>query len=158
MSGMLRMTEAEFRAQLKRRAKIQPGRIVRPMGMPEIGEPKPVTPKLPKGRPKSAVLARSELEVALRSQIEEAGLKTPEYDQPYLIGTRHRLDVLWRDIRFGVEVQGMVHRIKGKFKADISKRATGLLQGWTVLEVDGDSIRNGKAIEWIKILLRQKGE
>lgn len=52
-----------------------------------------------------------------------------------------------------VEVQGMAHRIKAKFKADIEKRALALLAGWRGLEVGGDEIRSGKALEWLKTLL-----
>ena len=142
MAGMLRCKDqAEFDALLKRSAARVHGDPVEARALIAKTVSRPI---------------RSELEVTLQEQIEEAGLPTPEYDKPYLIGTRHRLDVLWRGIKFGVEVQGMAHRIKGKFKADIHKRAIGLLQGWTVLEVDGDTIRSGQAIEWIKILLNDR--
>lgn len=98
---------------------------------------------------------RSNLEVLLQDQIEKAGLPVPKYDVCYLIGSKHRLDVAWKDLRLGVEVQGQVHRIKGKFHADIVKRVLGQLQGWTVLEVDREAITSGKAIEWIGQLLKR---
>lgn len=63
------------------------------------------------------------------------------------------LDFAWPPIKVAVEVQGMAHRIKGKFKRDIEKRALALLAGWRVLEVGGDEIRCGTAIEWLRALL-----
>ena len=133
-----RMTEAEFDVFLARKHAKQ-------------GVSVPKTSKtLPRGQIKAG---RSELEAELQAQIERALLPTPEYDVPYLIGSRHRLDVAWRFQKFGVEVQGAVHRIKGKFRADIDKRAAGLLQGWVILEVDREAIYSGKAIEWIRQLL-----
>ncbi len=50
-------------------------------------------------------------------------------------------------------MQGMAHRIKVKFKADIEKRALAMLSGWRVLEVGGDQVRSGQALEWLKSLL-----
>jgi hypothetical protein len=47
----------------------------------------------------------------------------------------------------------MAHRIKGKFKRDIEKRALAMLAGWRVLEVDGAAIKDGRAIAWTKRLL-----
>jgi hypothetical protein len=52
-----------------------------------------------------------------------------------------------------VEIQGMAHRIKGKFKRDIEKRALALLAGWKLLELDGASVRDGRGIEWLRQLL-----
>ena len=63
------------------------------------------------------------------------------------------LDFAWPHMKIAVEVQGMAHRIKGKFQRDIEKRALALLAGWRVLEVDGASVRDGRAIEWLKQLL-----
>ena len=50
----------------------------------------------------------------------------------------------------------MVHRIKGRFRADIEKRALALLAGWRVLEVSGAEIRSGQAIAWLIALLQAK--
>lgn len=95
----------------------------------------------------------SEIEESFNAQIIAAGLPDPKREHPYLIGSRHRLDFAWPDRKIGVEVQGQVHRIKGRFQADIEKRARGLLQGWRILEVSGKEVRSGQAIEWLKQLL-----
>lgn len=154
MAGMLRVKDEQALRELLNgshlklagdRIKLQPARIPSPPN--RIKQPEP-----------AAKSTRSELEIALQIQIEQtlpAILQPSGYDVPYLVGSRHRLDVCWAPRRFGVEVQGMPHRIKGRFKADIHKRAIGLLQGWTILEVDGDTIRSGQAIEWIRQLLVQ---
>jgi hypothetical protein len=63
------------------------------------------------------------------------------------------LDFAWPALKVAVEVQGMAHRIKGKFKRDIEKRALAMLAGWRVLEVDGSAIRDGRAMEWLKAML-----
>ena len=64
------------------------------------------------------------------------------------------LDFAWPVDRVAVEVQGMAHRIKGKFRRDIEKRALAMLAGWRVLEVDGAAIREGRALNWLRELLQ----
>jgi very-short-patch-repair endonuclease len=104
---------------------------------------------------------RSDLEQELQRHLEDSDLPPAQFDVPYLVGSRHRLDVCWPALKFGVEVQGLQHGIKGRFKQDIRKRVFGQLQGWLVVEVDGESIRNGDALRWIQQLIKkrvQKGE
>lgn len=97
---------------------------------------------------------RSELEQQLKLQLTASGFKGfVEQHQP-LLPRKWSLDFCIPDRKLAVEVQGMVHRIKDKFKRDVEKRAELMLAGWKVLEVDGESIRDGRAIEWIKRLLQ----
>lgn len=98
--------------------------------------------------------SRSELEAELHRQVEAAGMTGYEFDCPYLIGTRHRADVLFRDARLVVEVQGGCHVIRAKAHADIRKAAESLLQGWRLLPVDKDAIYSGQALTWITQLLK----
>ena len=63
------------------------------------------------------------------------------------------LDFAWSEVSIAVEVQGMAHRIKGKFKRDIEKRALAMLAGCRVLEVGGDQVRSGQALQWLRLLL-----
>ena len=95
----------------------------------------------------------SKLERRFDQQIEEAGLPPPKRNWFFLNGRDFELDRAWPAKKVAVEVQGMAHRIKGKFQRDIEKRALALLAGWRVLEVDGKSIRDGRAIEWAKRLV-----
>lgn len=98
----------------------------------------------------------SKLERRLDQQIEDAGFPAPRKNHYFMKGRDLELDRAWVDWKIAVEVQGMAHRIKGKFKRDIEKRALAMLQGWRVLEVDGAAIRDGKAIEWLRSLLWEK--
>lgn len=136
MSKGLRMTEAEYHALLKR----NPGyaTTVKPLST--------VNPH--------RVQRTSSLEVRLQQQITDANLPVPRLEHYPILDRDFRLDFAWVDRKLYVEVQGMAHRIKGKFRADIEKRALLTLAGWRGLEVGGAEIRSGKAIEWIKELLR----
>lgn len=113
-------------------------------------------------RANSTVSSTSEIESLLLMQIRTVGnLPEPDLiDKPYLVGRAHRIDLGWTQWtvngwRIGVEVQGMAHRIKSKFLADIEKRVLGQQQGWLVLEVAGDHIRSGKAMEWLQALFQR---
>lgn len=97
--------------------------------------------------------SRSELEAELQRQLEASGVPKPRYDVPYLIGSRHRADVLFEAGRLVVEVQGGCHVIRAKAHADIRKAAESLLQGWRLLPVDRDAIYSGQALTWIMQLL-----
>lgn len=98
----------------------------------------------------------SKLERRLDQQIEDAALPAPRRNYFFMSGRDFELDRAWPDLMIAVEVQGMAHRIKGKFKRDIEKRALAMLRGWRVLEVDGASIRDGRAIDWLRSLLWEK--
>jgi very-short-patch-repair endonuclease len=95
----------------------------------------------------------SKLERRFVQQLYEAGINGYLRGYFFLEDRDFELDFAWPQIRAAVEVQGMAHRIKGKFKRDIEKRALAMFAGWRVLEVDGESIRSGRAIEWTRKLL-----
>lgn len=100
----------------------------------------------------------SKLERRFDQQLAESGLPEPVRNYFFLDGRDLELDRAWPKRRIAVEIQGMAHRIKGKWKRDIEKRALAMLAGWRVLEVDGSSIRDGRAIEWLKTLMAEEGE
>ena len=97
---------------------------------------------------------QSEIEALFEIQIRAAGLPLAKRNVVFLPGRKYEADFCWPDKRLIVSVEGMAHRIKGRFKADIEKHALALIHGWTVLRVDGRSIRSGKAIEWFEQLFR----
>lgn len=119
------------------------------------GGAKVLHPKVPKEQK-----VGSEIEELLASQIRLVGnLPEPIREYPFLRGRAHRLDFAWPEYRYngmqlGVEVQGMVHRVKGRFTADLEKRALGLLQNWAILEVGGEQIRSGRAMEWLQEIFK----
>lgn len=126
--------------------------------------PRPLhtSPRQPKAIPEKTSPTKakpgSKIEELLAQQISTVGLPAPVREYRHIPGRKYRLDFAWPDRLIAVEVQGMVHRIKERFEADIEKRAESLLAGWTVLEVSGASIRDGRAIGWIEKLLRRQRE
>lgn len=95
----------------------------------------------------------SKLERRFAQQLTDAGIAGYQRDYFFLPDRELELDFAWAPVKVYVEVQGMSHRIKAKFQADIEKRALALFAGWRGLEIDGASIRDGRAIEWTKRLL-----
>ncbi len=102
----------------------------------------------------------SDLEELFAQQLHLTKLPKATRQYLYLRGSKHTLDFAWPELMLGVEVQGHVHRIKDRFKADMVKRSKALLQGWRVLEVGGSEIRDGTAMQWLHELfeLVNKGE
>lgn len=158
MAGMLRCKdEEEFKALLKRsNARVHGVRFVPEQPLVDVKErgraPRPLAAGGDDGG--------SELEQLLAMQIAAVGnLPAPERHYPHIRGRAHNLDFAWPEwtvngMQIGVEVQGMAHRVKERFLADLEKRALGMLQGWLVLEVGGEQIENGKAMEWLQALFK----
>lgn len=96
----------------------------------------------------------SKIERRLAQQIVDANIPIPPQRNYFFMAERDfEFDFAWPSRKVAVEVQGMAHRIKGKFQRDIEKRALAQLAGWRVLEVDGSAIRDGRAMNWLKQLL-----
>lgn len=161
MSRMMRFaTDEDFEAFLKRstaRPRSEPTVAARPHPRPVMA----TSPKEPVASRREAVehagaphQKESELERRFAQQIRAAGLPDPEREYYHIAGRDFRLDFAWPALRLGVEIQGMAHRIKGKFNADIEKRALAMLAGWRVLELNGTAVREETGIEWLKALLR----
>lgn len=95
----------------------------------------------------------SKIERRFVQQLNDAGIAGWQRNYFFLPDRELELDFAWPPIKLAVEVQGMAHRIKGKWKLDIEKRALALLEGWRVLEVDGAAVRDGRALAWLQRLL-----
>ena len=98
----------------------------------------------------------SEIERRFAQQIRAANLPEPEREYYHITGRDFRLDFAWPAIKLGVEVQGMAHRIKGKFHADMEKRILAQMNGWLVMEISGDMVRHDTAIGWLVVLMGQR--
>lgn len=174
MPGMLRLKDEEALKALLARGNLREARgIVAgiPFNSPQERQvveraegkgpnlaPIPKPPKVLVPKPPKPV---SDIEELLDQQIRAVGnLPKPIREYCHLRGSKHRLDFAWPEYRYqgrqiGVEVQGMVHRSsKEQFNRDLEKRALGLLQGWMILEVGGEQIRSGKAMEWLQELFK----
>lgn len=153
MSRMFRLTEEQYDDLLKKRRpgatiKVPPKKeapwVLEAALQPHKPVPRPAQPPGP-----------SQIHIRMRQQIQQAGLPPPIEEYYHIKGRDFRLDFAWPDRKIGVEVQGMAHRIKGKFHADIEKRALAMLQGWRILEVSGDTVRDERGIGWLKQLLEK---
>lgn len=170
MSGMLRFTEEGFAAFLKTstaRVAPEPQRRTKPATPAPTGPTarRPISTAKPASRreaaasreaPGAAGPKESEIERRFAQQIRAAGLPEPEREYYHITGRNFRLDFAWPAIKLGVEVQGMAHRIKGKFHADMEKRILAQMNGWLVMEISGDMVRHDTAIAWLVILVGQR--
>lgn len=107
----------------------------------------------PSSRSSSPKPRPSEIEEMLALQIAEAGLPAPVRELRWLPGRRYRADFAWPDRRLLVEVEGMVHRIEGRWRADVVKNNAAVLSGWRMLRVTGRMIRSGDAVSLIRAAL-----
>ena len=89
---------------------------------------------------------------SLAEQIIKSGLPKASIEHHFAksIGRNHRSDLAWPKIKFSVEIQGQVHRIKGKFLRDIEKSQLYLQLGWKVLYVTPAQARNGEALKLLR--------
>lgn len=146
----MRWNEEQLADFEKRRAGWDKTGHVRTHEMHPPEPPRPVAPKKRHGTRRGP----SELELLLAQQLTlTPQIPNPKREHKHIPDRDFRLDFAWPDRKIGLEVQGMVHRIKGRFKGDIEKRALGLLAGWRVLEVSGSEIRSGQAITWLLEIL-----
>lgn len=124
--SMLRMTEEQF-AALKQRSK------------------KPAVKAATK--PKAAGDRYPDM---LAAQIAAAGLPTPEREHKWHPTRRFRADLAWPATKFIVEVDGAVHRIKGKFERDIERHNLLIQAGWVYIRVTPEMVRTGEALTWVR--------
>ncbi len=97
----------------------------------------------------------SKLEATLAQQIRVLKLPEPKLNYRFCLPRLYELDFAWPDHgKIAVEIQGMQHRVKARFKNDILKRQIALFAGWKLLEVGGDEIRSGQAVKWLEDLLK----
>lgn len=157
MSAGLRWTEEQFKnhcATRKQLAVVEPAPTNTCERQVEA-IPEKASPAKAKTGPKAK---ESPLEAMLAQQMIAAGMPWFVRQHKHIPGRRLTLDFCWPEKKLGIEVQGMCHRIKGKFEKDIEKRALGLLSGWQILEVSGASIRSGQAIQWVAEMLAKVRE
>lgn len=86
----------------------------------------------------------------------ERQIQTPVTEYRFDFVRKWRFDFCWPDIKLALEVEGSVHRIKGRFKSDIEKYAMAQMAGWTVLRVARAQIKNGQAILWLQQMINKR--
>lgn len=64
-----------------------------------------------------------------------------------------RLDFCWPHLKLAVEIEGGVHRIKGRFKSDLAKYNALALDGWRLLRYSPKMVESGEAINEVMIAI-----
>lgn len=90
----------------------------------------------------------------LRDQIVAQGEPEPYREFTFHPSRGWRLDLAWPDRRLAIEVDGGVHRIKGRFLSDIEKHNALFLAGWRHLRVTPRMVETGEALELVLLALR----
>lgn len=96
---------------------------------------------------------RSPGEEELSLHLRALKLPEPVREFPFCPDRRHRFDFCWPDRKLAVEVDGGVHRIKGRFLADVERHNLAQLLGWTVLRFTPGDVSAGKAVDAIEAVL-----
>lgn len=130
----LRLSEQAYRELLRKKS---------------VGTPAAPLPKPPR--------ARSVGEVELERRLEEAGIAGWCTEYEFHPERRWKVDYAWPTERLAVEVEGPVHRTKGRFSNDLDKYNSLALRGWTLLRFDTRRIATGKAVETIRAALAAGG-
>lgn len=107
-------------------------------------------PPIPAAAPK---VEHDRYPLILRDQIIEAGLPQPYREFSWHPTRNFRADLAWPARKFAVEVDGAVHRIKGKFERDIERHNLLIREGWTYIRVTPAMVKSGEALQWVKEFL-----
>lgn len=100
----------------------------------------------------------SDLEDELVARIRAAGLPRPEREVRFDPVRRWRFDLAWPEIRLAAEVDGGIwargYHVRGRgYEADCEKQNAAGIAGWTVLRFTADMVRDGQAVETLRLAL-----
>ncbi len=91
--------------------------------------------------------------LVLRDQIAAAGLPVPFREHLFHESRNFRIDLAYPDLKLGIEIDGAVHRIKGRFLSDLQKHNELTLAGWRWIRVTPPQVQSGEALELVRELL-----
>lgn len=132
MPNALRLSEAEWDALNKRRR----AALSAPTAAPR------------------EVAASDRWPLVLRDQIVDAGLPEPFREFTFHATRGWRLDLAWPHLKRAIEVDGAVHRIKGRHLADIEKHNALVMAGWQWLRFTPRQVETREAVtmamEWFQ--------
>mgnify|MGYP001614386223 CR=1 FL=1 len=137
MGRNLRLDEAAYQAILAR----QRGKAA---------EPRPTAKNAP-----CVAVAGDKWPLALDQQLRLIGINAQVLEHRFAPHRKWRFDLAYPAILFAVEVDGMVHRIKERFVADLEKHQAAFAAGWRVLRVSPAQVRSGEARQLVEQALRQ---
>lgn len=94
-------------------------------------------------------MAESRPESELRVVIIYAGLPVPEVNHSEVMtetGRSRRFDLVFRRERVVLEYQGDYHRTKEQWRKDMTRRSELEAEGWYVMEINADDLRDPAAL------------
>lgn len=100
--------------------------------------------------------AGAQTELDLAHQLISAGIRGFEREYEFHPERKWRLDFAWPEERLAVEIDGGVHRIKGRFSGDVVKHNELNLMGWVLLRFEPGHVRNGHALDLIQSALAKR--
>lgn len=89
------------------------------------------------------------------TQARAAKIPLPFREAKLIEDRRFRFDFYWPDARLALEIHGGT-RSNGRhvrhlgFSNDREKMNLAVIQGFRVLEVTGEQVKTGKALDWVK--------
>ena len=90
----------------------------------------------------------------LRDQMVEAGLPEPYREHVFHPSRNWRIDLAFPDRKLAIEVDGGVHRIKGRFLSDIEKSNALTLLGWRLIRVTPRMVETKEALHVVRQALQ----
>lgn len=93
---------------------------------------------------------------ALHCQVHKL---TPVREYVFHPSRKWRLDFAWPELKFAVEIESSVHRIKNRFRSDLEKYNALIAGGWTLLRYTRRMVETGAPILEVEKFINQiKGE
>lgn len=89
-------------------------------------------------------------EKKLQEVVRAAGLAVPLLEYKFLTARKFKFDLCWPDRHLACEVDGMAHRIKARFLADMEKMNLAREAGWLVIHCTPSMIGDGRALGLIR--------
>ena len=79
----------------------------------------------------------------------------PERQYPWAkaIGRKFKADFAWPSQKILVEIDGSVHRIKGRFRESMGRDNLAVALGWRQFKVSRQDVISGKALDAVSALL-----
>jgi len=103
----------------------------------------------------------SDLEESFAWQLKAGKLPAPVREHCPVKGRRWRVDFAWLTEKVAIEVEGGIwnggrHTSGVGFTKDIEKYNALTLDGWRVIRVTGDMVKNGQALRYAELALTQQ--
>jgi very-short-patch-repair endonuclease len=139
MGHALRMTEEQY-SNLQRKRKEPASGVKQADAVPAVHQ-------------RRETKASDQYETWLENQLLALGVLGFEREYLWCQGRKFRADLAHLEYRLLVEIDGAVHRIRGRFKSDIEKNQLAILQNWVLLRIAPAQVRNGEACLLVKRVL-----